>query len=63
MACRAFSSYVVSGKFKPELPRIPTCVLYNKIFDETDEKALKDYLRSFGDGQDDLFDVADKTLK
>jgi len=64
MACRVFSSYVVSGEFKPELPRIPNCFLYNKIFKETDEKALKEYLRSFKDGQEDLFDlVADKTLK
>ena len=64
IACRAFSSYIVNGTYLASTPRNPTCGLYNKIFDENDEKALKEYLRQFQDGQDDLFDmVADKTLK
>ena len=64
MACRVFSTYVINGEYKEETPRNPTCSLYNKIFKETDERALKDFLRSFDDTQEDLFDlVADKTLK
>jgi len=64
MACRVFSSYVINGTYKLDTPRNPTCSLYNKIFIETDEKALKEFLKSFNDTQEDLFDlVADKTLR
>lgn len=56
MACRVFASYVIKGTFYPDAARIPSYTLFNKIFNEEDEKLLKDYLRQFKDGQDDLFE-------
>ena len=56
MACRVFASYVIKGTFYPDAARIPPYTLLNKIFNEEDEKLLKDYLRQFKDGQNDLFE-------
>jgi hypothetical protein len=53
MACRAFASYVLKGTFFPDAARIPSYSLFNKIFSESDEKKLKNYLRNVKD--DDLF--------
>jgi hypothetical protein len=56
MACRAFASYVIKGTFYPDAVRIPSYTLFNQIFDESDEKLLKNYLRQFKDNENDLFD-------
>jgi hypothetical protein len=45
LACRAFSSFMLHGTFKPNTPRLPNGQLYHKIFNE-DDKALKNYLKS-----------------
>ena len=56
-ACRAFSSYVLNGTFQDYTVRMPTKVMFNKIFKE-DDKALKNYLKSIRakNNQDTLFD-------
>lgn len=58
-ACRAFSYYVLHGRFEEYTVRHPTRGMFNKIFKE-DEKALKNYLKSIKMkkemGQNDLFD-------
>jgi hypothetical protein len=56
-ACRAFSSYVLNGTFQDYTVRMPTKVMFNKIFKE-DDKALKNYLKSIKakNNQDTLFD-------
>jgi hypothetical protein len=56
-ACRAFSSYVLNGTFQDFTVRMPTKVMFNKIFKE-DDKALKNYLKSIRakNNQDTLFD-------
>ena len=56
MACRAFATYVLKGTFFADSPRIPSYALFNKIFNESDEKLLKNYLRSFNEGDNELFD-------
>jgi hypothetical protein len=53
MACRAFASYVLRGTFFKDAPRIPTCSIYNKIFSESDELALKYFLQQFKADEDD----------
>jgi hypothetical protein len=45
LACRAFSYYVLHGRFHDHTVRMPTHNLFNKIFKE-DDKALKNYLKS-----------------
>ena len=47
-ACRAFSSYVLNGTFQDYTVRMPTKVMFNKIFKE-DDKALKNYLKALKD--------------
>lgn len=56
-ACRAFSSYVLNGTFQDFTVRMPTKVMFNKIFKE-DDKALKNYLKSIRAKKDQntLFD-------
>ena len=56
-ACRAFSSYVLNGTFQDYTVRMPTKVMFNKIFKE-DDKALKNYLKSIRakNNQDTLFE-------
>ena len=56
-ACRAFSSYVLNGTFQDYTVRMPTKIMFNKIFKE-DDKALKNYLKSIRakNNQDTLFD-------
>jgi hypothetical protein len=56
-ACRAFSSYVLHGTFQDYTVRMPTKVMFNKIFKE-DDKALKNYLKSIRakNNQNTLFD-------
>ena len=44
-ACRAFSFYVLHGRFEEHTVRHPTRGMFNKIFKE-DDKALKNYLKS-----------------
>jgi hypothetical protein len=44
-ACRAFSYYVLHGRFEPYTVRQPTRHMFNKIFKE-DDKALKNYMKS-----------------
>ena len=45
LACRAFSYYVLHGRFESYTLRQPTHKLFNKIFKE-DDKALKNYLKT-----------------
>jgi len=45
LACRAFSYYVLHGRFHDHTVRMPTHNLFNKIFKE-DDKALKTYMKS-----------------
>jgi len=45
LACRAFSYYVLHGRFHDHTVRMPTHHLFNKIFKE-DDKALKTYMKS-----------------
>jgi hypothetical protein len=56
-ACRAFSAYVLNGTFQDYTVRMPTKVMFNKIFKE-DDKALKNYLKSIRAKKDQntLFD-------
>ena len=56
MACKAFATYVLKGTFFADAPRIPSYTLFNKIFNESDEKLLKNYLRSFSEGDNELFE-------
>jgi len=44
-ACRAFSFYVLHGRFEEHTLRNPTRSMFNKIFKE-DDKALKTYMKS-----------------
>jgi hypothetical protein len=47
-ACRAFSYYVLHGRFEEYTVRQPTRGMFNKIFKE-DDKALKNYLKALKD--------------
>jgi len=53
MACRTFASYVLRGTYFADAPRIPTCSIYNKIFSESDELALKYFLQQFKADEND----------
>jgi hypothetical protein len=44
-ACRAFSFYVLNGRFEEYTVRQPTRYIFNKVFKE-DDTALKNYLKS-----------------
>ena len=44
-ACRAFSYYILMGRFEEYTVRQPTRGMFNKIFKE-DDNALKNYLKS-----------------
>ena len=47
LACRAFAAYVFRGT-QPQsyTARIPTHYIFNKVFKDEDERALKSYLKS-----------------
>jgi hypothetical protein len=49
LACRAFSYYVLHGRFHDHTLRQPTNKMFNKIFKE-DDQALKNYLKSLQNG-------------
>ena len=44
-ACRAFSFYVINGRFEQYTARMPTRFIFEKIFKE-DERELKHWLKS-----------------
>ena len=56
-ACGSFSHYVLHGITDPEIMRLPSRRMFNKIFKE-DEKALRNYLKQVKEKgeQDDLFE-------
>ena len=54
LACRAFSGYVVTGKTYEHSARIPSHVVFMKIFEEDDGLALTNLLRSLNAKQGEL---------
>lgn len=45
LACGAFSTFVLYGRFDNEMARIPTHHVFNKVFKE-DDRALSIYMKS-----------------
>ena len=54
LACRAFSGYVVTGKTYEHSARIPSHTVFNKIFEEDNDMALTNLLRSLNAKQREL---------
>lgn len=54
LACRAFSGYVVTGKTYEHSARIPSHVVFMRIFEEDDGLKLTNLLRSLNAQQGEL---------
>ena len=54
LACRAFSGYVVTGKTYEHSAKIPSHVVFKRIFEEDDGLALTNLLRSLNAKQGEL---------
>lgn len=54
LACRAFSGYVVTGKTYEHSAKIPSHMIFTKIFNEDEPAALTNLLRSLNATQGEL---------
>lgn len=54
LACRAFSGYVISGVMYDHTARNPNRVLFNKIFNDEDPRAIIGFLKTLQDNQGEL---------
>jgi hypothetical protein len=47
IACRPFAKFVLDNWYYKDTPRDPCHGIFNKIFDQSDDLALKNYIRNF----------------
>ena len=54
VACRAFSGYVINGVMYDHTLRNPNRVLFNKIFNDENPRAIIGFLKTLQDNQKEL---------
>jgi hypothetical protein len=50
IACRPFAKFVLDNWYYRDTPRDPCHGTFNKIFNQSDDLALKNYIRNFKEG-------------